>query len=121
VEVREIPSQAVRPLVQPNDAVEEMTPQSTIAAFLAEEVRRESLKNTTAEELLKTGLSLLDELELSEELNGTLDPNGNMTDLELESVTLQGFNSFKDQVTYPLKGRGLVLIRGSNKDGGGDR
>lgn len=121
VEVREIPSQALGPLVQPQEVVEEMTPQRTLAAFLTEEVRRESLKNDTAEELLKAGLSLLDELELSEELNGALDASGNMTDLTLESVSLQGFGSFKDQVTYPLEGRGLVLVRGTNQDGGGDR
>ena len=121
VEVREIPSQATGPLLQPNEEIEEMTPQSTLGSFLTEEVRREALRKTTAEELLKAGLSLLDELELSEELNGALDLNGDMTDLELESVTLQGFGSFKDQVTYPLKCRGLVLLRGCNKDTGGDR
>ena len=121
VEVREVPSQVTGPLLQPQEAVEEMTPQSTLAAFLTEEVRRESLTNSTAEELLTAGLSLLDELELSEEMNGELDPPGNMTDLKLESVTLQGFGSFKNQVTYPLQGRGLVLIRGINNDGGGDR
>lgn len=121
VEVREIASQAVGPLVQPEEAVEEMTPQSTLAAFLTEEVRRESLKNNTAEELLKSGLSLLDGLEASEDLNGALDMSGNMTDLALDSVTLQGFGSFRDQVTYPLHGRGLVLVRGTNKDSGGDR
>jgi len=121
VEVRETPSQVTGPLTQPKEVVEEMSPQSTLAAFLAEEVRRESMKNNTAEELLKAGLSLLDELEMSEELNGALCSSGNMTDLLLESVSLQGFGSFKDQVTYPLHGRGLVLVRGSNKDGGGDR
>jgi len=121
VEVREIPSEAVGPLVQPQETVEEMTPQSTLVAFLTEEVRREALKNNTAEGLLQAGLLLLDELEESEELNGALDPNGNMTNLELESVTLQGFGSFKEQVTYPLQARGLVLVRGRNKDEGGDR
>ena len=64
VEVRELSSQAVGPLVQPKEAVEEMTPQSTLAAFLTDEVRRKAMKNSTAEELLKAGLSLLEELEL---------------------------------------------------------
>jgi hypothetical protein len=74
-----------------------------------------------AEELLKAGLSLLGELELLEDSNNVFYPSGNMTDLLLESVSLQGFGSFKDQVTYPLRERGLVLVRGTNKDGGHDR
>ena len=44
-----------------------------------------------------------------------------MTNLKLESVSLEGFGSFKEKVTYPLNERGLVLVRGTNKDGGGDR
>lgn len=121
VEVQELFPQAMGPLVQSNEAVEKMTPQNILAAFLSEEVRREAMKNCTAEELLKAGLSLLGELELFEDSNNVVYPSGNMTDLLLESVSLQGFGSFKDQVTYPLRERGLVLVRGTNKDGGGDR
>jgi hypothetical protein len=46
------------PLVQPQEAVEETMPQSTLTTFLAEEVRRESLKNNTAEELRKEGTTV---------------------------------------------------------------
>jgi hypothetical protein len=121
VEVRELSPLAMGPLVQSNEAVEEMTPQNILAAFLSEEVRREAMKNSTAEELLKAGLSLLEELELFEYSNNAVYSSGNMTNLLLESVSLQGFGSFKDKVTYPLRERGLVLVRGTNKDGGGDR
>jgi DNA repair exonuclease SbcCD nuclease subunit len=121
VEVRELSPLAMGPLVQSNEVVEEMTPQNILAAFLSEEVRREAMKNSTAEELLKAGLSLLEELELFEYSNNAVYSSGNMTNLLLESVSLQGFGSFKDKVTYPLRERGLVLVRGTNKDGGGDR
>lgn len=55
------------PLVQPKGAFEEIDAAKCLAAPLSEEVtvRREAMKNNcTAEELLKAGLSLLDELEL---------------------------------------------------------
>jgi hypothetical protein len=64
------------------------------------------MKNSTAEELLKAGLSLLGELELFEDSNNVVYPSGNMMNLLLESVSLQGFGPFKDQVTYPLRERG---------------
>lgn len=42
--------------------------------------------------------------------------------LELESVTLQGFGPFVEQMTYPLHDRGLVLLSGVNDDDeGADR
>jgi DNA repair exonuclease SbcCD nuclease subunit len=91
VEVREIASHPSTPL-QP--ALEEMTPQSTLSAFFQEQARRESLKKSTAEQLLKAGLLLLEDLEMEEE--STMKPSANMTDLMLESVTLQGFRPFKD-------------------------
>lgn len=117
VEVREIVSHPSTPMQQP--ALEEMMPQTTLSTFFQEQVRRESIKRSTAEQLLRAGLLLLEDLELEEESKMNL--SANMTDLTLESVTLQGFGPFKDQVAYPLYNRGLVLVRGINKDGGADR
>jgi DNA repair exonuclease SbcCD nuclease subunit len=117
VEVREIPSQAVGPL---KPMFEELTPQTTLSAYFQEQVRREAITKTTAEQLLKAGLLLLEDLEVEQESTMT-NPSGTMTDLTLESVTLQGFGPFKDKVSYPLNNRGLVLVRGINKDGGADR
>jgi hypothetical protein len=117
VEVREIASQAARPL-QP--MLEEMTPQTTLSTFFQEQIRRQSTTKATAEQLLKAGLLLLEDLELEQE-STIMNPSGTMTYLMLESVTLQGFGPFKHKVTYPLNNRGLVLVRGINKDGGADR
>jgi hypothetical protein len=117
VEVREIASQAVGPLQL---TLEEMTPQTTLSAFFQEQIRRKSIAKTTAEQLLKAGLLLLEDLELEHE-STRMNPLGTMTYLMLESVTLQGFGPFKHKVTYPLNNRGLVLVRGINKDGGADR
>jgi hypothetical protein len=41
--------------------------------------------------------------------------------LRLSSLVLQGFGPFRQKITYPLDSRGLVLLRGSNRDGGADR
>ena len=40
--------------------------------------------------------------------------------LDIDSVSVKGFGSFKNEVNYPLYGRGLVLLRGTNLDGGSD-
>jgi hypothetical protein len=96
-----------------------MKPQTTLSTFSQEQVRRESIKRSTAVELFNAGLLLLEDLELEKE--SVMKPSANMTDLMLESVTLQGFLPFKDKISYPLYNCGLVLVHGINKDGGGDR
>jgi hypothetical protein len=69
--------------------------------------------------LLEAGLEMLEELDADEAVRAH--QTQNMTDLKLDSVTLEGFGPFKDQASYPLLDRGLVLLRGRNKDGGSDR
>jgi hypothetical protein len=41
-----------------------------------------------------------------------------MSDIEFTSVSLKGYGCFQKKVVYPLNERGVVLIRGSNRDGG---
>ena len=117
-EVKAIPSRAIGPGVFDKDTrqLEELTPAVTLASYFDEEVNRSSMTNLTARELFKAGMELLEEVEASDE-----SPSTNvLTDIKLCSVSLEGFGPFKDRVTYPLLDRGLVLLRGTNKDGGSD-
>ena len=117
-EVKAIPSRAIGPGVFDEDKrqLEELTPAVTLASYFDEEVSRSSMTNVTARELLKAGMQLLEEIEASDESSSS----NVLTDIKLCSVSLEGFGPFKDRVTYPLLDRGLVLLRGTNKDGGSD-
>jgi len=103
--------------------VEDMSPFTTWSNYLVSEVKREAMKNATAEIVVEAGNKILDELGLindSDEAN--LQPTSAATTmLSLDNITVGGFGPFKDSLTYPLKDRGLVLLRGSNQDGGSDR
>jgi DNA repair exonuclease SbcCD ATPase subunit len=121
VEVREIKSVALEAMQSEDKAqLEEMTPEATLTSFLTEEVRREAMTNITAEDLLRAGMALMEELETSEDAVSIGERAANFTNLVLEEVTIQGFGPFKEKVSYPLNKRGLVLVRGKNKDGGSD-
>ena len=99
-------------------SLEEMTPKSTWKAFLADAVRRDAMSDENADELSKVGLELLEEKQSQDEGS---DDSSTLSDLQLTSVTVQGFGPFKESTTYPLLNRGLVLLRGTNSDGGSDR
>ncbi len=105
--------------------VEDMTPLSTWTNYLESEVNRDAMKNSTASVLLEAGNNILEELgceTVSSSGNGNVDDNSIVrTNLCLETITVKGFGPFKEEVTYPLMDRGLVLVRGSNRDGGSDR
>lgn len=139
VEIREVkdPPNAPRAAVEGTvDAVaaEDMSAASLWSAFLAQEVERGTLTVETQAALQLSGADVLDELQ---EIAGDGAGNGGGaaaddaarpynakatgTDFVLHSVTVQGFGPFRDRVTYPLLNRGLVLLRGANKDGGSDR
>ena len=121
VEVREVKGTALEAMNTANKIqLEEMSPETTLFSFLAEEITRETMTNNTSECLRQAGLLLIDELQTGDDATSIRDRNGKFTDLVIEEVTLQGFGPFKDKVTYPLKQRGLVLVRGTNKDGGSD-
>jgi DNA repair exonuclease SbcCD nuclease subunit len=119
-EVKELPLEAMS-IGDAKDAgeLEELSLESTWKAYVSGEVRRETLSNASAEALLEAGLEMLEELDADEAPRPHQAQN--MTDLKLISVTLEGFGPFKDQASYPLLDRGLVLLSGRNKDGGSDR
>ena len=122
VEVREVKNVPLTPLgstnVEDANSFEEMSTETTWAAYLREEQMRESISDENADTLLKVGLEILEEIgantDLREELNSS-------ADLRLTSVSLEGFGSFREATRYPLWNRGLVLLKGTNNDGGSDR
>ena len=103
-------------------ALEDLTPVSTWKHFCEEQIRREIADEGEARALQEAGLALLDELDEESELSPVRDLlMATATNLELEAVTVEGYGPFAGRVHYPLKERGLVLLRGSNQDGGSDR
>jgi DNA repair exonuclease SbcCD nuclease subunit len=103
--------------------VEDMSPLTTWSNYLEREVNREAIKNTTAETLLKYGNEVLNNvgvgIDSDEEKAQTKSVVG--MHLMLDEITVEGFGPFKGAVRYPLSDRGLVLLRGLNRDGGSDR
>ena len=121
VEVREVKVTALEAMCTADKIqLEEMSPETTLVSFLEEEITRGTMANSTSEGLRQAGLILIDEIQTGEETTSIRDRNDKFTDLVIEEVTLQGFGPFRDKVSYPLKQRGLVLVRGTNKDGGSD-
>jgi len=106
-------------------ALEDLIPSSTWKQFWREQVERGVIEENEARVLQDVGLLLLEELEEERAYNddasiqNTLLPTP--TNLELDSVTVEGYGPFARRAHYPLSGRGLVLLRGSNLDGGSDR
>jgi Calcineurin-like phosphoesterase len=103
-------------------ASEDYTPTVLWKSFLNCEDQSGKLK-VPRDVLEKVGLEILDQLDNGdiENKNGEKILLSGSSSLELSSVSIIGFGPFRDQVTYPLSDRGLVLIRGCNNDGGSDR
>lgn len=98
---------------------EDLSAESTWKSFLKEEVKLNRITKQTAEELLPAGLELLEQVEVGPDY---LPQRGReSTHLQLLTVTVEGFGPFENEFTYPLDDRGLVLLRGTNLDGGSDR
>ena len=122
-EVKQVPTESMGNPEAAQEWEELLTPESTWKAFIEDAVQREAMSSTKADAIFEAGMKLLEEIESDQEGSGAELRNGqfsNGTDLRLGSVTIQGFGPFKEQVTYPLLDRGLVLLRGSNRDGGSD-
>jgi hypothetical protein len=119
VEVREVKTEPLgRADIQGVKGLEEeMTTESTWSAYLDEEAKRESLSANNARILLEAGLEVLEEIDSSGELKMH---TNEATDLQLNKVSVEGFGPFQSRLTYPLLDRGLVLLKGSNFDGGSD-
>jgi hypothetical protein len=101
--------------------LEDMSLESTWNAFIDDQMQREAMSNATANELRVAGLEILNDLD-SEDVGGfKSDRSQGPSQLQLHSVSVEGFGPFHEKVDYPLLNRGLVLLRGSNRDGGSDR
>jgi DNA repair exonuclease SbcCD nuclease subunit len=101
---------------------EEMTPRATLEAYINNELGNAVLGERTATRLLNDGLTILTELDKElghEDVPATSEKTSVM--IELDSVSIAGFGSFRKEVSYPLSNRGVVLLRGTNKDFGSDR
>ena len=116
VEIREVPTQ--RNIAYKDIHITEgMSCSSLWLAFLDHQELRGAKTNETCEDLYQEGLQTIQDLE---EIK-TEKVNEISADLQLHSVTLEGFGPFRSRQHYPLLNRGLVLLRGSNNDGGADR
>jgi DNA repair exonuclease SbcCD nuclease subunit len=103
--------------------LEDLSPKTILAAYLDSEVSRSGLGETMAKRLLESGEILLKEANDVDTNKGdsSLFVNS-QTELEIESVSVLGFGSFRQEVVYPLRNRGVLLLRGTNKDDiGSDR
>lgn len=99
--------------------VEDLSPKATLEAYIKNEVDSGILDEESAQNLLSEGYKILNELT---DNDSTPSPSVKYSvTLELDSVSVVGFGSFRKEVNYPLNNRGVVLLRGSNKDFGSDR
>ena len=99
--------------------VVDLSPKATWKAYLDQEVERGAMEPGHAHDMLVTGWDLLDSLsEENDDLRSDVPHHRN--ELILNSVTLEGFGPFQYKQTYPLRDRGLILLRGNNQDGGAD-
>ncbi|KAL9184023.1 hypothetical protein ACHAXT_002109 [Thalassiosira profunda] len=129
VEIRDIPPQQQDGLPGASaDAdevdLEDLSPRATLSAYLDDEVEKDELGEATARALLEGGLDLLRDIADGgdDDVSSSKSPprDATVTELELESVSVQGFGSFRTEVDYPLNKRGVVLLRGTNEDHGSD-
>lgn len=103
--------------------LEDLSPKATLAAYLDHEVESGELGEATSKKLLENGKELLGESSDAGADKGlSSSPIGSMvSELEIESVSVLGFGSFRQETVYPLLNRGVVLLRGTNEDFGSDR
>jgi len=125
VEIREVDNMEGPTASSMGDAeLEELSPESTWKAFLNSEVERGVLSKLKAEQLQKAGLEILETVqELSSEMENTAAVKvvpTSCSKLEFQSIAIEGFGPFDTLVEYPLTNRGLVLVRGINRDDGSD-
>ena len=103
--------------------LEDLSPKATLVRYLDNEVESGEIGEVTAKRLLAMGEQLLGETTKN---GDSLSPSSSPTndaivpELEIESVSVRGFGSFNRETVYPLKDRGVVLLRGTNKDFGSD-
>jgi len=120
VEIREVKSitdHNVTPgNVEDRQQLEDLSPEATLASYLSEQVNRGLMPNATSASLLPRGMEIINEMEMMKEITD----KSPKSKIEFNYVSLEGFGPFKKSVKYPLSSRGLVLLRGVNKDGDSD-
>ena len=128
VEIRDSVSQDQDEYDKPNSStedeneieLEDLSPQATLAAYLDNEVDNDELGEVTAKKILELGEELLGEASTGDDTSPSSNNEATVSELRIESVTLKGFGSFREETVYPLQNRGVVLLRGTNKDFGSD-
>jgi DNA repair exonuclease SbcCD ATPase subunit len=102
--------------------LEELSPKATLDAYIRAEVSSGGLSSAAAESRLNIGHAVLSELCDDSSQHDAVDYSRrkNPVAIELDSVSIAGFGSFRKEVHYPLNKRGIVLLRGTNKDFGSD-
>ena len=104
--------------------LEELSASATLAAYLKKEVSDGTIDNSTSKEIFMRGENILQEL--SDITSNSTAPmkyapnDGQLTNLDFETISISGFGLFREECTYPLWKRGVVLIRGRNDDFGSD-
>jgi DNA repair exonuclease SbcCD nuclease subunit len=104
-------------------ALEDLSPGSIWDRFAKEQVNRGVWEQEEATRLHAAGLQILEELESDNNSSKASDSGmlATPTNLQFDSVSVEGYGPFPNRVQYPLNDRGLVLLRGLNLDGGSDR
>ncbi len=113
-EVKESTSGTATPLAIPE---EDLDPPSLWNKYLDESLDQGSVSQDLSQELREQGLNLLESLADDVTSIGFR----SQTKLLFDSVSVEGFGPFQRKVEYPLKDRGLILLRGVNEDAGSDR
>ncbi|KAL3826974.1 hypothetical protein ACHAXA_000038 [Cyclostephanos tholiformis] len=127
VELRDLQSQqkgdgAFQAGISSSEGVEKpdlecLSPKTTFSTYLENEVNRSELGATTARRLLEYGEVLLGEAnDVDTNKDGTSQSVNPPTDLDIESVSVLGFGSFREEIVFPLRNRGVLLLKGKNKD-----
>jgi DNA repair exonuclease SbcCD ATPase subunit len=98
--------------------VEELSVISTWDTFLKAEVERGNLEDEQRDRLQSAGLEILEQLQAKETALSNEVFTGSQ--LEFKALSIEGFGPFAKVVEYPLEQRGLVLVRGTNRDHGSD-
>jgi DNA repair exonuclease SbcCD ATPase subunit len=107
----------------------DMSVSSLWSAFVSHEAERGLISRSHEEILLCKGKEILGEIASVgvDAIASTMtaaatsaDSSNSLSNFQLHSVTVQGFGPFSEKITYPLFNRGLVLLRGFNRDGGSD-
>ena len=95
------------------------SPGEALQAYLDDAVAEGAVGRDVARELLEAGREVWKER--GEGVSTGEAASAVTTDLRIDSVSVVGFGSFRREVLCPMRGRGVVLLRGTNRDFGSGR